>query len=122
MAEKTGRACDHHKIVGVHFVPRVYLASHTGGGAQGRTLLGGGTAERDLLCVSIIRAPIAAREPTPSFAKIRRRYVHTVQELMFSTSAMTLLGCPCATMRTISCSRGLSCTRGRSDMGSRTKR
>jgi hypothetical protein len=51
---------------------------------------------------------MAAREPTPSLANMRRRCVHTVQELMLSTSAITLLGCPLATIRTISCSRGLS--------------
>jgi hypothetical protein len=53
-------------------------------------------------------ATIAARDPTPIFAKILRKWVHTVHGLIFSTSAITLLGCPLATMRTISCSRGLS--------------
>ena len=53
-------------------------------------------------------ATIAARDPTPSLANIRLKCVHTVHELMFNTPAITLLGCPFATMRTISCSRGLS--------------
>jgi hypothetical protein len=36
-------------------------------------------------------ATIAARDPTPSFAKIRRRCVETVHELILNTSAMILL-------------------------------
>jgi hypothetical protein len=37
-------------------------------------------------------ATIAAREPTPSLAKIRLKCVPTVQELMSSTAAIVLLG------------------------------
>src|SRR5262245_758486 len=42
--------------------------------------------------MSVVRATIAAREVTPSLAKILRKYVQTVQGLMLRTSAMTLLG------------------------------
>lgn len=58
--------------------------------------------------ISSNRATIAAREPTFNFAKIRRRCVHTVPPLMFKTPAITFLGWPCATIRTIPRSRGLS--------------
>jgi len=37
-------------------------------------------------------ATIAARDVTPSLAKIRRKCVHTVHELMLSTAAITLFG------------------------------
>jgi hypothetical protein len=39
---------------------------------------------------SASRATIAARELTPSLAKIRRKCVHTVHELMLRTAAMIL--------------------------------
>src|SRR6266481_1371870 len=54
------------------------------------------------------RATIAGREVTPSFMKIRRKCADTVQQLIFRTPAITLVGCPSATIRTISCSLGLS--------------
>jgi len=51
---------------------------------------------------------MAARDVTPSFAKIRLKCVATVHALISSTAPMHLFGRPCATRRTISCSRGLS--------------
>ena len=44
---------------------------------------------------------MAARDPTPNLANMRRRWVHTVHELMFSTSAITLLGCLLYTSRCV---------------------
>src|ERR1700677_714100 len=64
-------------------------------------------------------ATMAARDPTPSFAKIRRKWVQTVQELMLSTSAIIFLGCPLATILTISCSRGLRRMRAELGLGIR---
>ena len=42
--------------------------------------------------VSIIRATIAVRDETRSLAKMRRKCVPTVHELILSTAAIVLLG------------------------------
>ncbi len=55
---------------------------------------------------------MAARDDTLSFIKIRRRCEATVHELISRTEAIVLFGCPEATMRAISCSRGLSSESG----------
>jgi hypothetical protein len=44
-----------------------------------------------MISISAKRATIAARELTPSFAKMRRKCVQTVHELMFRTPAIVLL-------------------------------
>src|SRR5262250_1466926 len=89
----------------------------------GRALGGGGSAVRRVLestggiaptirrrssrVLSFVEREEISRGIAAGLAKILRRCVHTVQELIFSMSAITLLGCPLATIRTISCSRGL---------------
>jgi hypothetical protein len=67
-------------------------------------------------------ATIAARDPTANFAKMCRRCVDTVHELMLNALAIVLFGCPCATIRIISCSRGLNTTSARGALGFRIRR
>ncbi len=53
---------------------------------------------------------MAARELTSNLVNTRRRWVPTVHSLMSRTDAIMRFVHPCATIRTISCSRGLSDT------------
>jgi hypothetical protein len=62
-----------------------------GGLVVGGMLVPGSTVSQ-VRCSSISRATIAAREVTPSFAKVRRKCVQTVHKLMLRTPAIVLLG------------------------------
>jgi len=55
-------------------------------------------------------ATISALDLTPSFEKIRRKWVQTVQGLNSRVIATAFVGKPFATSRTISLSRGLKLT------------
>jgi hypothetical protein len=67
---------------------------------------------RSLSACTDNRVAMAARDGTSSLIKIRRRCEATVQELISKIDAMVLFGYPDATIRAISCSRGLSCETG----------
>ena len=68
--------------------------------------------EISLSAEPVRRVAIAARDDTLSFIKIRRSCEATVHELISRTEAIVLFGYPEATIRAISCSRGLGSEMG----------